>query len=141
MKRLFFIELKFKSWSSVLVLVSIVFIIIGNFDFLPIQYKEFTKHFSKIGFFMQALYFSKVLWYKNYAEWNKKGMNLKLNEFWGKQIVFDFVSRVDFDNETQILKIIDNRGFEKIFNATDIQKQDIDKLLAILYENVGLKVV
>lgn len=144
MKRIIFNEIKLKSWSGILTFLSLILCCIGmfgSFELLDYDLNRTSNLLSAMGILTISFVHSKMFWYKNYAEWNKKGMNLKLNEFWGKQIIFDFVSRVDFDDETCILKIIDNRGFEKTFNTTDIHKEDIDKLVFILNKNVGLKVV
>jgi hypothetical protein len=74
-----------------------------------------------------------MFWFSNYVEWNKLGMNIKLNKWISKSISFDEVSEVLLTDST--LTIIEKSGFKKIFQANLVSPIVADKLVTILREN------
>ena len=114
-------------------IISLVLILIGSFEIIDFEYKRTNKILASIGFFTQALYFSKMFWYKNYVEWNKLGMNIKINRIISKSIKFDNVKKLEVDNYN--FKIIQKCGREKIFEIHNIESNDLEKLLKIIKQN------
>jgi hypothetical protein len=90
-----------------------------------------------LGFLFQVLFYSKMFWYKNYVEWNKIGMNIKLNTFIGKSIEFDNVKDVEIENEN--LKIIKKSGIGKVFNIHKVAITDVEKLIKIIKQNSDIE--
>ncbi|WP_426095546.1 hypothetical protein [Flavobacterium sp. DSR2-3-3] len=133
MKKIHFNHLTFKNWTSLLMIISLVLILIGSFEIIDFEYKRTNKILASIGFFTQALYFSKMFWYKNYVEWNKLGMNIKINRIISKSIKFDNVKKLEVDNYN--FKIIQKCGREKIFEIHNIDSNDLEKLLKIIKQN------
>ncbi|WP_426064561.1 hypothetical protein [Flavobacterium sp. DSP2-3-1] len=136
MKKIHFNHLTFKNWTSLLMIISLVLILVGSFEIIDFEYKRTNKILASIGFFTQALYFSKMFWYKNYVEWNKLGMNIKINRIISKSIKFDNVKKLEVDNYN--FKIIQKCGREKIFEIHNIESNDLEKLLKIIKQNSGI---
>lgn len=137
MKKIHFNHLTFKNWTSVLMLISLVFILMGSFEIIDFEYKRTNKILASIGFFIQAAYYSKMFWYKNYVEWNKLGMNIKINRLISKSIKFENVKKLELD--TTNLKIIQKSGSDKIFEIHDIASTDLEKLMKIIAQNSGIE--
>jgi hypothetical protein len=137
MKKIHFNHLTFKNWTSVLMLISLVFILIGSFEIIEFEYKRTNKILASIGFFIQATYYSKMFWYKNYVEWNKQGMNIKINRLISKSITFKNVAKLELHNSN--LKIIQKSGSDKIFEIHNIASTDLEKLVKIITQNSGIE--
>lgn len=137
MKKIHFNHLTFKNWTSLLMLISLAFIIMGSFEIIDFEYKRTNKILASIGFFIQAAYYSKMFWYKNYVEWNKLGMNIKINRLISKSIKFENVKKLELD--TTNLKIIQKSGSDKIFEIHNIASTDLEKLVKIIAQNSGIE--
>lgn len=88
---------------------------------------------SVVGFFLQAIYFSKMFWYENYVQWNKKGALIKINSFMGKSLIFNEIKTFELnDKKLKITKINDSTV---IFDLNDITESDTQKLNEILIKN------
>ncbi len=137
MKRIHFNSLKFKNWTSVLLIISLLFIVFGSFEIIEFGYKKTNRILIILGFLFQALFYSKMFWYKNFVEWNKIGMNIKLNKFIGKSIEFDFVKKVELKNENLI--ITEKSGREILFNINNVEIKDIEKLIKLIKQNSAIE--
>jgi hypothetical protein len=60
MKKIHFNQLTFKNWTSLLMLISLVLILMGSFEIIEFEYKRTNKILASIGFFIQAAYYSKM---------------------------------------------------------------------------------
>lgn len=137
MKKIHFNHMTFKNWTSLLMLISLVFILMGSFEIIDFEYKRTNKILTSIGFFIQAAYYSKMFWYKNYVEWNKRGMNIKINRIISKSITFENVENIELD--ISHLKIIQKSGSDKIFEIHNIASTDLEKLVKIITQNSGIE--
>ena len=132
MKRIHFDNMRNKFWIAILIL-SVICFIIGIFE--PIEYsnKDLNKYFLKSGFLLQVLYFSKMFWYKNYVQWNKKGANIRVNSFWGKSLSFDQIKTTELNKKT--LTITKNNGNKITLDLNEIAESDSQKLNEIIIKN------
>lgn len=137
MKKIHFNHLTFKNWTSLLMIISLVLILVGSFEIIDFEYKRTNKILASIGFFIQTLYFSKMFWYKNYVEWNKLGMNIKINSLISKSLTFKNVEKLELDITN--LKIIQKSGREKTFEIHNIASNDLEKLVKIIEQNSGIE--
>ncbi|HTO14445.1 MAG TPA: hypothetical protein VLZ83_01680 [Edaphocola sp.] len=88
------------------------------------------------GIFLQAIYFSKMFWYENYVQWNKKGALIKINSFMGKSLIFEEIKAIELnDKKLKITKINDSRV---IFDLNDIAESDTQKLNELMVKNTIL---
>ena len=134
MKRIHFDNLN-KNWFLITILVlSIVFLLVGIFEFIPFENPKINKGISGIGFLLQGLFFSRMFWYKNYMQWNKKGAVIRINSFFGKSLSFDQIRMTELDGKT--LKITKTNGEIVIFNLNEIAESDTQKLNEIIVKNI-----
>ena len=134
MKRIHFDNLN-KNWFLITILVlSIVFLLVGIFEFIPFENPKINKGISGIGFLLQGLFFSRMFWYKNYMQWNKKGAVIRINSFFGKSLRFDQIRMTELDGKT--LKITKTNGEIVIFNLNEIAESDTQKLNEIIVKNI-----
>ena len=132
MKTIYFNKLD--SWqNTVLIIMAVILMVIS---FLEI-FEEISKDFSNIAFsisnFLIAIYFVKIIIFKRNVSWNKVGMNIKVNQFLGKNINFNKIKTYQFEGE--LLTIIKTNGRRFNFNLNGIVKSDQEKLKRILEDN------
>ena len=137
MKKIHFNHLTFKKWTSLLMVLSLVCILIGGFEIFEFEYKRTNRMLASIGYLCQFIYFSQMFWYKNYVEWNALVINIKINRFISTAIKFEDVKIIALDNTT--LKIIKQSGSEKTFEIHNIERSDLEQLVTILQQNSGIE--
>ncbi|WP_434979097.1 hypothetical protein [Daejeonia sp. YH14] len=132
MKKIHFDELNFKNSKLhfALILTSIIFLLLYVFKpFEFISEKNYGILFSLV-FVIQLFTNSKVFWYKYFVQWNKKGIIIKINDFWGKNLKFNEIS--NFDLKQNRLTIIKLDGKKEVFNLENIEQESVNKLMNIL---------
>ncbi|MBU0942786.1 MAG: hypothetical protein KKD36_15295 [Bacteroidetes bacterium] len=137
MKNIHFNHLRFKHWSTFVILLAFLCIVFGFFEIIAFNSPEINKKVSALGYILTTIYFTKMFWFRNYVEWNKLGMNIKLNKWISKSISFDEVSEVILTDST--LTIIEKSGFKKNFQIDTINSEDVAKLIRIINENAGIQ--
>lgn len=133
MKRIKFTELGFKKdFDTLIVIIGIICLIIGMIAGLGFINK---KLMSLAGLSAVIILFPhfKNFFYKNYFIWNKKGGNIKINSKTGN-IVFSEIENVDL-NESQLIFIKKSKN-KLVFNLSDINSEDINKLKVILAKHI-----
>ena len=130
MKRIKFDNLQ-TNWLFIsLILISIFCIIFGFFEIIEFENPKINKRISAIGYFTQAIFFSRMFWFKNYVQWNKKGIVVRIKSFFGKSISFENVKNSKLENN--ILTIYENNGKSYNFDLTEIDEKDSKKLNEII---------
>ena len=130
MKRIKFDNLK-TNWLFIsLILISIFCIIFGFFEIIEFENPKINKRISAIGYLLQAIFFSRMFWFKNYVQWNKKGIVVRIKSFFGKSISFENVKNSKLENN--ILTIYENNGKSYNFDLTEIDEKDSKKLNVII---------
>ncbi|WP_116770872.1 hypothetical protein [Maribacter litoralis] len=119
-------------WIVILIL-SLIFILIGSFELIEFENPKLNKSISAIGFFLQVIYFSKMFWYKNYVQWNKKGVVVRINSFMGKTLRFDEIKKTELIEKKLI--ITKENGTTVTFDLNKIAKSDQQKLNEIIVKN------
>ncbi|MFI2744606.1 hypothetical protein ACG2LH_17865 [Zhouia sp. PK063] len=132
MKRIYFDNLKNWIWITILIL-SLLFILAGTFEFFQFDNPKVNKKISAIGFFLQAIYYSKVIWHKNYFQWNKKRAYIRINSWTGKSLSFDQIRTTELNNKKLI--ITKKNGNKVSFDVNEIMESDTQKLNEIIIKN------
>ncbi len=132
MKRIHFDHIKHWIWTAILIL-SVVFVLIGTFEFFEFENSKFHKSLSAIGFFLQVIYFSKMFWYKNYMHWNKKGAVIRINSWIGTSFSFNQIKTTEL-HEKQLI-IAKKNGNCMTFDLNGILASDTQKLHEIIVKN------
>ena len=132
MKRIHFDNMKHRIWlwTSMLIL-SLVFIILGGFELIEFENPKVNTLISATGFFLQAIYFSRLYWYKNTVQWNNKGMVIRIQSFLGKSFRFDDIKSTKWDGN--ILTLTTN-GKIMTFDLNEFSEPDTEKLNQIITE-------
>ena len=135
MKKINFDQLNFRSnktqfflmiLAGTLILLNFLEVF-NNFD------PRIEKYSNVIAYFILMLIFSKMFWFKNYVQWNKKGIMIKLNNSWGKNYRFEEISNVNIENNQLIISKFN--GQRNNFNLQNIDRESINKLINILKTN------
>ena len=71
--------------------------------------------------------------YKNYVQWNKKGIYIKVNRFLGINLSFEEIAKIDYQNDTILIK--KNNGKETLINLHNIHPNDTLNLFEIIQIN------
>ncbi|MCL5130536.1 hypothetical protein [Algibacter sp. L4_22] len=133
MKKIHFDNLN-KNWFLITVLIlSIIFLLVGIFELIPFENPKINKRISGVGFLLQALFFSRMFWYKNYIQWNKKGAVIRINSLLGKSLSFDQIKTTELNEKK--LKITKTNGEIVIFDLKEIAESDTQKLNEIIVKN------
>ncbi len=119
-------------WIAILIL-SLIFILSGTFEFMEFENPKINKRISAVGFFLQVIYFSKMFWYKNYVQWNKKGAVIRINSFTSKSLSFDEINKTELNDKKLI--ITKTNGNKVTFDLKEIEESDTRKLNEILVKN------
>ena len=119
-------------WISILIL-SLLFILGGTFELFEFENPKLNKRISAVGFFLQVIYFSKMFWYKNYVQWNKKGAVIRINSFSAKSLSFDQIKKTELNDKKLI--VTKNNGNEVTFDLNEIAESDTQKLNEIITKN------
>ena len=132
MKRIHFDNLGKNKYWIIIILLSLVLIFIEE---LPIEFKnpKFYKYLRASGFLLQAIYWSKLFWFKNTIQWNKKGAVIRINSFMGKSLSFDQIKKTEL-NENKLI-ITKNGGEIVTFDLNEVAESDTKKLNEIIVKN------
>ena len=130
MKRIKFDNLQYNWFFISLVLLSLICIIFGFFEIIQFQNPKINKGISAIGHVSQVVFFSRMFWFKNYVQYNKKGIFIRIKTFFGKSISFDNVERTELEN--QALTIYKNDGTRYDFNLEEIEERYSRKLFKVI---------
>ena len=131
-KKIHFDNMKNWIWIAILIL-SLIFILTGTFELFEFENPKLNKRISAIGFFLQVIYYSKMFWYKNYVQWNKKGANIRVNSFLGKSLSFDQIKKTELIEKKLI--ITKENGNTITFDLNEIAESDTQKLNEIIVNN------
>ena len=133
MKRIKFDNLS-KDWKlRLLIIFSIIFLFIGIFEIPIFNNSRFNELLIKIGFLFQVLFFGRMFVYKNYVQWNKKGIYIKVNRFLGINLNYEDIKSLDYQYDAIIVK--KNNSKEVSIDLKGIDASDALKLFEILKKN------
>lgn len=138
MKRIHFENNKNWLWITVLVL-SLIFILVGTFELIKFKNPKTNNTINLVGYSLQILYYSNHFWRKNYVQWNKANMMIRINSWTGNNIRFNTIETTQLIDKKLI--ITKNKGDKVTFDMTQIQEADTQKLLDIILKNTSIKTV
>jgi len=133
MKRIHFDNLGKKNYWIILIILSLIFILIGVIEPFEFENEKIYKYISSCGFLLQALYFSKLFWYKNTVQWNDKGIVIRIKSFLGKSLRFDEIKATELNGKEMTLTKTDGRKI--IIDLNEISESDTLKLNEIMIKN------
>ena len=113
-----------------LTLLSLFCLIFGVFEIIEFENPKINKRISAIGYLSQAVFISRMFWFKNYVQWNKKGLTLRINHFWGKSISFEDIETSRLEDD--VLTIYKKDGVSYNFDLKNVDENDSKKLNDII---------
>jgi len=130
MKRIKFDNLQFNWFFISTIVVSLLCLIFGFFEIFEFENAKINRRISSLGFLLMTIYFSRMFWFKNYVQWNKKGIVIRIKPFWGKSIAFDEIKSSKL--EANMLTIYKYDGNIYNFDLRDIDVNDSKRLNEII---------
>ncbi|AEH02685.1 hypothetical protein [Lacinutrix sp. 5H-3-7-4] len=132
MKRIHFANLNKKGrWILLpLILIGLFLIINGVFDFIEFKNPKTHKYLNTLGYVIVFGFSTQMFWYKNYIQWNNRGMLIKIKSFLGKNIKFKEIISSELTNKKLILKTVYGNKIE--FDLSEIVESDSKKLHEII---------
>lgn len=122
-----------KNWLFItLLILSIVLILLGVFEIIPFEHPKANKRMMAAGSCINLIFLSRVFWFRNYVEWNKKRILIRIRSFFGKNIGFHEIRNTELENNTLIINKYN--GDKVNFNLHFIDPADAQKLKDILDE-------
>ncbi len=129
-------KIKFEELNSggikYLIILSAILILIGILKPYDFGNPKIYDLASAIGFSFQAIYFSRMFWYKNYVQWNKKGIVVKINSRLGQSLKYDKIRTINF-NEDKFEVILEGEDTKEI-DVSTLDKEDRKKLKQLLQQ-------
>lgn len=125
-----------KNWGWIILLIlSLFFIVSGTFEFFEFENPKINKRIAAIGFFLQIIYFTKMFWLKNYIQWNKKGITIKLHNVRSTTLSFNDITSCKIKDTTFIISL--KYGNTSIFNVEHVVMEDVIKLQQIIESHIS----
>ena len=133
MERIHFEESIQWPWLMLLGL-SLIFILVGIFDFFTFENTRYNGGVNAVGYFLIALYFLKSMRHKNYVHWNKKGIVIRNNSYTNyKTLKFDEIKAIEQKEKT--LMISKRNGSKIKLEMSAFFDADIQRLKEIIMTN------
>lgn len=134
MKKIYFDDMSNlkKNWTKPIVLyLGLILIIFGTFtDFLS---EDWNKWIKASGYLLFSIYYLRKVIRKNYVQWNKIGMTVRINSYIReKRITFNEINSYEFINDK--LKIIQSSKTIKL-DLNDYSEYDKERLIKIINKN------
>ncbi len=118
-----------------MMIIAILCMVVGTFELIDFDNPKINKYLFITGILTVTIFLSKMFWYRNYVQWNKKGAVIRLNSFTTKSVRFDEIRATALNDEEFLLKKRD--GETLAFNLHNIVKSDAQKLNEIVKENTA----
>lgn len=133
MKPIKFHELSFRSnpLSGVLIICAGLFPALSLFDLFDFMGERNVKLITALSYLVLTFQLgARQFFYRNYVQWNKRGINIRVNDFWGKNFPFHNIRDIIYaEEEFTIITVI---GSRKTIDLAGIDGVSKSKLLAIL---------
>jgi hypothetical protein len=122
-----------KKWASLFV-ISLALIFTGFFELIDFSFPAMNKWLITAGFFIHVLFLSKLFWYKNVVQWNKKGVVIRIKSYVGKSLRFSEIESTHMNDKKLTIEMKSGKLFQ--FDLNEFPENDSKKLSTILAERV-----
>ena len=110
--------------------ISLIFILTGFFELIDFGIPVVNQWLIITGFFIHAVFLSKLFWHKNVVQWNKKGVVIRIKSYFGRSLRFSDIESTQLND--QKLKITTKSGKLFLFDLSEFSDSDSLKLINIL---------
>ena len=115
------------------ILIGLFLIINGAFDFIEFTNPKMNKYLNAIGYLIVFGFSTQMFWYQNYVQWNKRGILIKIESFFGKNIKFKEIKSSELNDKKLI--ILETYGNKIEIDLSHIIESDVEKLMDIINKN------
>lgn len=134
MKNIRFDNLRRSKWWIFLIILSLLLILFGIWEPIELGNPKIYKWGSVVGFLIQAVFLGRMFWYKNYVQWNGKGIHIKVNSIIGPSFKFNEIKTTNLKEDTLEI-ILFGGGKNTVIDLKNIAKKDKLRLHQILQKN------
>ena len=137
MKKIYFDDISNfrKNWILKSIFLIGIFCILFGFFYSTMNEIEPTwvKRIKSVGLLLFSIYFISKVLRKNYVQWNKIGMTVRINNYFReKRITYNEINSYEFINDT--LRVFQTNKTIEI-NLKNILDSDKDRLIQIIANN------
>ena len=139
MKPIKFQELSPKGGNLIwllLLVASAVFVLLNTFDVLYFENPKVGKWINLVCFLIITTHNLRPFYYRNYVQWNKRGISIRVNSFWGFNFSFADVKRIEYAGDRYTVYKYSNGWKPKVINLKGIEQESKERLLEILRSHV-----
>lgn len=130
MKKIKFDNLQYNWYFISMILLSSIFLCIGYFELIEFENPNTYRKIIAGGHFIQIILLSRMFWFKNYVQWNKKGIVIRIKPFFGKSISFDDIRNTKIENKVFTIHKYNGKIYD--FDVKEIEENDVKKLYDII---------
>ena len=115
--------------SKILISLALVCLVLYGVDYFNDMFGRFDSVLLFSAHLILLIFWSRMIFNKSVVSWNKLGVNIKMNGFWGKQFTFDKIRSVEITDSE--LMIIGRYGKISIFDIRKISMDDRERIANI----------
>jgi len=113
--------------------LSVLLVIVGIMEDIPIIHPEANQYLILAGVLIQAVLLSRMFWYKNYVQWTKENILIRVKSLVGTSLRFAEIQSMDWGPAQ--LRIVKSDGKSVLIDLNGIRESDTARLKGILKEN------
>lgn len=123
---------KKKIWIPFLIL-ALLLILNGLTSPLETEYAYLYDLSSAVGFLILVVFYSRMFWYKNYVQWNKQGVMIRINRFSSTSFNYRDVRKVEM-KENDII-VYQKSGKVTKVDVSGFSQEDRERLVKIIHND------
>jgi|GEM_PF-582094 len=136
MKRIHFANLGKNKLVIAVAVFSAACLLFGLFDGFDLVSTSSVRYVLGLGYFLSAIFLTHMFWYKNYVQWNKRGMMIRIDSFFGKNLKFEEIISAKLDGD--ILEIMESKNSKVSIDLSEIVQEDRETLNQIIVEHIAV---
>ena len=138
MKPIKFHELDWRNNKLVMLfcILTLIFIPLSLFDVWDFLGEKTVKLITAVCYLGLALNHLYPFFYRNHVQWNKGGIVIRVNSFWGFNFSFADVKRIEYAEDRYTVYKYSNGWKPKVINLKGIDQESKERLLEILRHHV-----
>jgi hypothetical protein len=136
MKSIKFQELSPKGKNGImlaLMVAAALFLVLNMFEVFSFLSPKVLKGLTLASYLIVFFHSFRPFFYRNHVQWNKRGITIRVNSFWGANFGFGEVKSVEYSEDVYTVYRYNDRS-PKVINLEGIEQDSKEQLLRILRE-------
>ena len=128
--------------ARIIIILAIILNLVGVFKPFNVFSEAIYKQLFVAGFLLYFIFFSRMFWLKNCVQWNKRGIVIKIDSWFGfgESLKFNDIKSINFEETTIELTLFGGRR-KRIINVSHIVLADRQQLQQLLQKYTTRKKV